>query len=371
MAIYADKNAKGELTGRFRVELQKGTERYRQRHDTLALAKADEERVKTLWAAGVADVASTRSGTLPVAPAGISMAEGIEVATGVLWHRSTNEALNYAHLRFFAKTWGQGILLDDIDTQKVRQGIRSLERLDKSNGTINRYLSHLRTFLAWHVKERNRKLPVEDIVWDWRKESKGRLRWLTYDEEATLLTLVPANIAKLIQVALATGCRREELVSAQLDWVTDDTLHIPADVTKNNEARSLPITLETATRLRELLSGEMPSTRTLRRRWDVAKAKMGLQDDKEFVFHTCRHTCATRMVSADVDVLIIKEWLGHKRIETTQRYAKVDPRKLRTVLGRMGELRAMSSDNVSFPGAFSPPPLSPTPGGIVPEALAA
>ncbi|KMS60447.1 hypothetical protein V474_00605 [Novosphingobium barchaimii LL02] len=51
MAIYADKRD-GKLTGRFRVELQNGTERYRKRHDSMAEAEADEGRVKAAWDAG-------------------------------------------------------------------------------------------------------------------------------------------------------------------------------------------------------------------------------------------------------------------------------------------------------------------------------
>ena len=42
MAIYPDKKD-GKLTGRFRVELQRGKERYRRRWDSLKEAQADEK----------------------------------------------------------------------------------------------------------------------------------------------------------------------------------------------------------------------------------------------------------------------------------------------------------------------------------------
>ncbi len=48
MSIIADKK-NGTLTGRWRVELQRGTERYRKRHDDYKAAKADEDRVRALW----------------------------------------------------------------------------------------------------------------------------------------------------------------------------------------------------------------------------------------------------------------------------------------------------------------------------------
>ena len=196
---------------------------------------------------------------------------------------------------------------------------------------------------------------MEKIVWDWRKENKGTARrWISYEEEAKLLALVPANIAKLIKVAIANGCRRGELLSAKPEHVTDDTLIVWKS--KNDDRRSVPLDRETAQMLQELVGGEMPSIRTLRRRWDEAKSKMGLSHDKGFVFHSLRHTCATRMVSADIDALVIQKWLGHKRIETTQLYAKVNSDKLRSVLHRVGELRATATATP----AFLRPPASPT-----------
>jgi len=361
MAIYPDKKG-GELTGRFRVELQKGNQRYRERHDTLEAAREDEERVKALWATGASDVPKTSPRGSLGAPEAITLTAAISTAQGALWHGSTGEDLNFAHLRFFEKVLGGRTELSTLTGHQVRQVVRELERADKSPATINRYLSHFRTFLAWCLKDRISTLDPKDIDWPWRKEYAGRLRWITFEEEDQLLELLPAHTAKLVKVALATGCRREELMGAKLDQVGADVFHIWKS--KNQGQRSIPITPETAQELRELLSGEMPSMRSLRRHWDAAKAKMGLADDTEFVFHACRHTCATRMVDADVDILVIKEWLGHKRLETTQRYAKVKPKKLHSILARVGELRAIEAAEARLSAVLKVPHTSPT-GGVI------
>ena len=56
---------------------------------------------------------------------------------------------------------------------------------------------------------------------------------------------------------------------------------------------------------------------------------MGLEGDKEFVIHSAtRHTCASRMVNAGVDLYVVKEILGHASIVTTQIYAHLAPHKL-------------------------------------------
>ena len=38
--------------------------------------------------------------------------------------------------------------------------------------------------------------------------------------------------------------------------------------------------------------------------------------------HTFRHTTAVHLVAAGVDVTIIRSWLGHARLDTTNHYAR-------------------------------------------------
>jgi integrase len=48
-----------------------------------------------------------------------------------------------------------------------------------------------------------------------------------------------------------------------------------------------------------------------------------------FHFHDLRHTCATRMVQAGVDLYKVQRLLGHKSSIMTQRYAHHYPESLR------------------------------------------
>src|SRR3546814_1557254 len=81
MGVYAEKKD-GQLTGRFRVELQRVGERYRKRWATHAAALKDEDRVLKAWEAGES-VASEKVVTPPPAPD--TLAVVIPLADGMLW----------------------------------------------------------------------------------------------------------------------------------------------------------------------------------------------------------------------------------------------------------------------------------------------
>jgi integrase len=60
----------------------------------------------------------------------------------------------------------------------------------------------------------------------------------------------------------------------------------------------------------------------------------------DFTFHDLRHTFASRLIMAGVDLTTVKELMGHKHIAMTLRYAHLAPGHTRfaiAVLDRIGE----------------------------------
>ena len=82
-----------------------------------------------------------------------------------------------------------------------------------------------------------------------------------------------------------------------------------------------------------LFPGQNPvnplTTRQLRRAFDGAKAAAGI--DRPVSLHTLRHCFATHLLEQKVDIRVIQVLLGHSKLDTTARYARVASTTLRAV----------------------------------------
>src|SRR3546814_15223502 len=120
-----------------------------------------------------------------------------------------------------------------------------------------------------------------------------------------------------LPISIETGCRRDELLTVELDQSNGTRLHLWK--TKTDTPRTVPLSQETAALLTELVtSGTMRSSRNVRSWWARTKKRMGLEDDPAMVFHTCGHTMATTRGAAGINIFVLKEWWGHRREKTTR-----------------------------------------------------
>ncbi len=82
------------------------------------------------------------------------------------------------------------------------------------------------------------------------------------------------------------------------------------------------------------------STRQLCRVCHAAALDAGIT--KKVSMHTLRHSFATHLLEAKVDIRIIQVLLGHKRLETTALYAQVATEILREVISPLDSLESES-----------------------------
>jgi integrase len=123
---------------------------------------------------------------------------------------------------------------------------------------------------------------------------------------------------------------------------------VGAAYAKNGEARSVPMTSRLTETLQAIRIGGAPDEPVFRARngsryRDISTAfttAVQRADIPDFTFHDLRHTFASRLVMAGVDLTTVKELMGHKHIAMTLRYAHLAPGHKRSaiaVLDRLGE----------------------------------
>ena len=75
----------------------------------------------------------------------------------------------------------------------------------------------------------------------------------------------------------------------------------------------------------------MDSRAFIRRHFEPAMRRAGITGAS---WHTLQHTSASRRIMAGVDLVSVKEILGHRDIQTTLRYSHLDPRHLQAAVNR-------------------------------------
>ena len=86
--------------------------------------------------------------------------------------------------------------------------------------------------------------------------------------------------------------------------------------------------------------------RSFRTAFERAVRKAGIQD---FTFHDLRHTFASRLVMAGVDLPTVKELLGHKDITMTLRYAHLSSDHKQAAVRRLEQFAAKVPTNFTTP----------------------
>lgn len=214
--------------------------------------------------------------------------------------------------------------LDLLDYQSLDLLGQEMEGRGIKGTTVNRFFALISKATTEAV--RLGKMPVRP-EFPYRKESKGKLRWITKAEEQLMLDAAfelwshadAMSMAALITVLVDTGVRLSELLKAPKIGGLD---RLVLTDTKNGQSRSVPLTERAKTRL-----PHVPNWTAMQAigRFSRLRDHCGLPD---VTLHTLRHTCASRLVQSGMDLYRVKEWLGHSSITVTQRYSHLSPSNL-------------------------------------------
>jgi integrase len=154
-----------------------------------------------------------------------------------------------------------------------------------------------------------------------------------YATRAQMLTLCRAcdhwQAQVAIRVAFYTGMRLGELYRVE----RGEGVLVLAD-TKNGDRRAVPV----HPRIKHLLP-LLPLTApriTIQRAFQRARAAAGLE---HLHFHDLRHSAASEMVNAGVDLFTVGKVLGHRDARSTARYSHLSADTLAVAVGKIGTKR--------------------------------
>jgi len=156
----------------------------------------------------------------------------------------------------------------------------------------------------------------------------------------------------ILFTAYSAGLRVSEVVNLKLQDVDSDRMQLFIQCSKGKKDRYVtlsPVLLDILRAyiqqyerrpikyLFESLQPGIPyCSRSAQRVFQMAKQLAGIQ--KDVSFHSMRHSFATHLLEKGIDVVSIKDILGHFNIKTTERYLHVRKEQLVTIVSPLDDL---------------------------------
>ncbi|HTX86809.1 MAG TPA: site-specific integrase, partial [Candidatus Nanoarchaeia archaeon] len=266
-------------------------------------------------------------------------------------------ALNAHLIPFFGK-----FLISEITNQRVEEFKAAKLKSKLKAKTINNLTSILakclRSAVEWEIVDkipRIQKLKVPPYKYD----------FLTETEENILISSAHGVWREMLTVAVDTGLRLGEL--AALDWPSinfaKNEIIVRRSFTvkqmsapKSNRERRIPITNRVCQMLQSKSEGigliftiepGMPllQNRCRNNLLRICK-KAGL---RPLIWHTLRHTFATRLVSHGASIKALQELMGHSDIQTTMRYAHLECNVLNDTIDILNKIQTFGQQVVNTP----------------------
>lgn len=227
------------------------------------------------------------------------------------------------------------LFVDQIDREVVSDIVKERRKVGRSTATIRRDLTALSSLLTF----------AEDEGWREGNPALERLRRLKERRDPIILPdpgdiervidRAPGNFKHLIRAARLTGCRQEELVSAERRRLDLRARQLTV-IGKGNKLRVIQLSDEAFALLRSLPA-------SLGSKWlfwhhdgepyaNVASRFSGFVDDVEesaqkegtefhpFRFHDLRHRYAVDYLKAGGNIYTLQGQLGHSSVKTTEIY---------------------------------------------------
>lgn len=236
--------------------------------------------------------------------------------------------------------------LEDITPMLCQEFINHLAKGNMTDATVNRYIATIKHMfnkaLDWELIERNPMRRVKQF------KEKPRMRFFSSSELERLIYSAKKLSRKrnsdnqtifyyIMMVAIYTGMRLGEII--HLKWMDIRDNEFVIHNSKSGKKRFVPINDELFDILRELDSTSeyiFPLKRrcsdVITKIWHKVRKEAGIADGR---FHDLRHTFGSFLIRAGVDVVTVKELLGHSDLKMTQIYVHSSSAQKRKAVGEL------------------------------------
>jgi len=266
--------------------------------------------------------------TLP----GCLLAEATEDTYWSRWSDSDSGEQSYQRVLSIIKLIGN-INVTDIDRPLLKK-IRALLKVGRTDVTVNRYLTNLRTVL-----NEVRKDGLIDTLphFDMTREvnSISHLNTLSAEDERLLFENCEGDFKEIMMIALDTGMRIGEILLMAPEMIDTGlkVITLPATITKGQKPRAVPYganvsALMDKCRQKSTKICFLGSKNQALRSNNISKMFKSLLPTALTVRltpHCLRHTFASRMLKQGMSMRALQLILGHASMKTTERYAHMAP----------------------------------------------
>lgn len=252
------------------------------------------------------------------------------------WHERLAAAPAKLRTGKFAKTANRRAAPQTADEKRARKA------------TANRILTVLKAILNRAYQD---KRVAEDSEWrrvkPFRKVDEPRVRFLSDAEAVRLSNACPPDLRKLVQGALLTGARLGELAALRVQDVDINNEVVYVAESKSGRPRHIPLNPEGVALFSAAILGKTGEKAVFTRAdgapWGknhhvraFLAANAAAKISPPVAFHELRHTYASHLAQAGVDLLTIAKLLGHSDTRITSRhYAHLSDKTLAAAVTKL------------------------------------
>jgi site-specific recombinase XerD len=182
---------------------------------------------------------------------------------------------------------------------------------------------------------------------------------LTPEEVARIIACAPGlKYQTALSVTYGAGLRASETASLKVADVDSRTMTLHIEQGKGRRDRMAKLSPNLLDVLRKWWQIARPqvwlfpsrigilnpiSARQLSRQFRFAVEAAGIDKPGRISLHTLRHSFATHLLEAGVDIRVIQVMLGHAKLETTSIYTRVSPKMLHEAMSPFDSLPAIEA----------------------------